>query len=507
MRPSDVVRKLRLAAVVLASLGAVLARGDVPTFATALTGANEPAGGSPAGGGVATITLEETGFSWAVWVDGIGVPTSATLRKGPPGVVGPIAVDLGAIRFSSGLAPGFAKVSAPFRDDVLTNPRGYYVEVTTRDFPAGAVRGQLDGGGAAGLSSYTTVLTGANEVPIATTERIAGGANLTLVGGTLRYAVLVNGPLAPTGVVLQRGLAGTTGPVVLELPTSFASGVASGVVAVPPLLADEIRTNPKGFYVNVRSVDFPDGAIRGALAPVDPVTVFVPTVAKADGLNGTRFVTDLRIYNPGHTRATVRLDLFASADEAAGPADTRTVDVDQGAHAIYDDVLGSVFGASGTGALRITSDRYLVVASRVLNDQRPSGHGTTGLPVPALALTDAPRTGALLMLSNASSGDVAKGLGFRTNIGWFNPLGTPVHVTFRARKNDQTVIGSVDLTLAPYARGQLPVFDQISSTPANERAPANFFVTYESDAPLFVYAAVVDNATGDGILLPGTSAR
>ncbi len=491
-------RMLLLTAVLLASASLSLPAA-ARTFATALTGANEfPEAGSPGGNGIATITVEDTGLAWAVWVNGIGIPTSVTLRKAPPGSNGPLAADLGAIHFTNGLATGFAKTSIPLRDDVFANPRDYYIQVTTFEYPGGAIRGQLDSG-AAGLVAYTTALLGENEVPVATTQVIAGGANVTLVGSQLRYAIIVNGVLTPTSVVLARGLAGTNGPDVLDLSASFSVGVATGLLSIPQALADEIRANPSGFYVNVKSVDFPNGAIRGQLAPLDPVTVWIPTVAKAEGENGTHFVSDLRIYNPTSTKATVKIDLFAAASEASGPAGTKTIQVEEGAHAVVDDVLGTLFGTAGLGALKITSDRYLVVASRVLNDLRPSGRGTTGLQVPALALTEAPRSGALLMLSNATD--------FRTNIGYFNPLASPVHVTFQARKNDQTIVGSASLTLGPYARAQLPAFVLISATPPDEQSPANFYVTYTADAPLFVYGAVVDNVTGDGILVAGAAAR
>ena len=38
---------------------------------------------------------------------------------------------------------------------------------------------------------------------------------------------------------------------------------------VPEALRDEIRNNPAGFYVNVHTADYPDGAIRGQLVNVE----------------------------------------------------------------------------------------------------------------------------------------------------------------------------------------------------------------------------------------------
>jgi hypothetical protein len=150
----------------------------------------------------------------------------------------------------------------------------------------------------------------------------------------------------------------------------------------------------------------------------------------------------------------------------------------------------------------------VVVTSRVLNDQRPVSGGTNGLLVPGSVHTDAPINGTLALLSNASADDVAAQIGFRTNVGYFNPTANTVKATFKAVKADGTVLATTaSITIAGFARVQQAVFDLFSTVLPADRAQPDFFVTYTTDGPLFVYAAVVDNKTGDGIYITGANPR
>ena len=51
----------------------------------------------------------------------------------------------------------------------------------------------------------------------------------------------------------------TSPPAASDCPQSSTQGVAAGLI-------QELMANPAGFYVNVHTADFPDGAIRGQLA-------------------------------------------------------------------------------------------------------------------------------------------------------------------------------------------------------------------------------------------------
>jgi hypothetical protein len=71
-----------------------------------------------------------------------------------------------------------------------------------------------------------------------------------------------------TAAHIHRGASGVNGPpvITLDVPDDNDSDDCD---EVPDALVDEIRNNPGGFYVNVHTADFPDGAIRGQLVNVE----------------------------------------------------------------------------------------------------------------------------------------------------------------------------------------------------------------------------------------------
>ena len=91
-----------------------------------------------------TVNLGQREICWQTSASDITLPATAShIHKAAPGIRGPIVVPLSppdaggtANGCASGLDPALVK-------DILTNPAGYYVNVHTSDYPAGAVRGQL----------------------------------------------------------------------------------------------------------------------------------------------------------------------------------------------------------------------------------------------------------------------------------------------------------------------------------------------------------------------------
>lgn len=363
---------------------------------------------------------------------------------------------------------------------------------------------------ASAQTTFTTTLRGSEEVPGPGDPNGSGFAVITISGTTIDYSLLVNGLTNPTAAHIHSGVFGVAGPIVVPLNPTFGAGCATGSVAgVSSTLIDQILANPSAFYVNVHSTEFSDGAIRGQLgnssAQLPTRTFFVPVVGKLTGARNEQFISDVRIINRSATPATVTIDFFASSATALpGPTSTQVVTVPPNSQLVVNDILGTTFNTSGSGALRITSDQDVIVVSRILNDKRQGNGGTTGLFVPASSLDQTCSNGILPFLSSASPSDTANGAGFRTNVGWFNPNAFAVTVTFTLRRNDGSVLGTETVTVPAYSRLQEGIFELIDSVPESQRRIDDYFVTYTATGgPVVVYAAVVDNHTGDGYYLTG----
>jgi hypothetical protein len=83
--------------------------------------------------------------------------------------------------------------------------------------------------------------------------------------GQICWNLYARGIDAATAAHIHRGDAGLAGPVVLALTTPGADGRSQGCAGVDPGLARELAGTAHGFYVNVHSAPFPNGAIRGQL--------------------------------------------------------------------------------------------------------------------------------------------------------------------------------------------------------------------------------------------------
>jgi len=132
---------------------------------------------------------------------------------------------------------------------------------------AGAVAGLTLASGAA--SSQTTVLraslAGSNEVPKAGGG--TGTARITLNPDTGRvcFSIKLQGVGTTAAGHIHKGASGKAGPVFIPLfakPTKAPKGCVTGQKKSS---INAILKKPGGYYVNVHTAKYPDGAARGQL--------------------------------------------------------------------------------------------------------------------------------------------------------------------------------------------------------------------------------------------------
>jgi hypothetical protein len=111
---------------------------------------------------------------------------------------------------------------------------------------------------------FEAPLRGGSEVPKGAPKG-SGTVKLTMTGAEVCWVFSkLKGIDKPVAAHIHKGRAGVSGPVVVPLDAKFK---ASGCIFPSPATVKAIEADPKGFYVNVHSKRYPNGAIRGQLRP------------------------------------------------------------------------------------------------------------------------------------------------------------------------------------------------------------------------------------------------
>ena len=224
-------------------------------------------------------------------------------------------------------------------------------------------------------------------------------------------------------------------------------------------------------------------------------TLTLPAVASLPpGSAAAPFFSDVRVFNTSYTSpvsVTAVYRCFLGTCPGAAPQATFTLAARESR--AFDDVVATTFDApSSAGAAEFTSAGTLVRVTSRLYSTAPVP--TVGMFVPGLQSAEAHTVSVLTSLANGS---------FRTNVGVYN--GNDVGVTATVRLFDGLeLLGSRTVTLAPRSGTQINrIFDVLGR---GDRTTTNAFAVVESDtssAPLFTYAAVIDNATSDPSFVSG----
>ena len=121
----------------------------------------------------------------------------------------------------------------------------------------------------AGGRPLTATLTGAAEVPGPGDTNGTGTATIRLNPGQGKVCFVLTAAsivLPATGAHIHVGAAGSFGDVVVPLTPPDATGVSGGCVSAASATIKAILKNPSGYYVNIHTSDFGNGAIRGQLS-------------------------------------------------------------------------------------------------------------------------------------------------------------------------------------------------------------------------------------------------
>jgi predicted Ser/Thr protein kinase len=111
-------------------------------------------------------------------------------------------------------------------------------------------------------TSFTVAMKSSAEVPTSTASSSSGTAKVTINDTKVCWDFTLSGVDNPDAAHIHRGGPNVSGPVVVPLGDGYNQ---KGCTDAPAATTQAILANPAGYYVNVHSVQFPDGAVRGQL--------------------------------------------------------------------------------------------------------------------------------------------------------------------------------------------------------------------------------------------------
>lgn len=238
-----------------------------------------------------------------------------------------------------------------------------------------------------------------------------------------------------------------------------------------------------------------DGALpeRGKAAAPQFV---IPAVARAEGANGTHFVTDVRVLNRSSQPTTFTAYFTPGGNDGRVGFAAMNYTLAAGQLLALDDVVSSEFRTAGVGNMEITGDAAaLLVTSRTYND---STGGTFGQFIPATTAARGMSAGEaplhIAQLENSAS--------FRTNAGVAEVAGEAGVVAIRVFDASGSQIAAYDVPIAAFSQAQIPILGGIGGTPAS--AARATVAVMSGSARVVAYGSVVDNVSGDPIYVPAT---
>jgi hypothetical protein len=225
-------------------------------------------------------------------------------------------------------------------------------------------------------------------------------------------------------------------------------------------------------------------AAATALALNPSSEVFVPAAARGPGANGSVWVTDLYLFNPGVT--TVAADVYwLPRDTDNSGASPVSFTLAGGETLVLEDVILETFGFdSGAGAFRIVGTGSLVVNSRIYNlsGSATFGQGFEGIPASA-ALTAGSSTDVVGLSENSA---------FRTNVFAVNTGASTATIDLELRDSNGTTLASRSYDLPPYAA----FYRNITDLGASSFAAGTLHAEVTAGSAMVV-GSKVDNGSGD----------
>ena len=260
----------------------------------------------------------------------------------------------------------------------------------------------------------------------------------------------------------------------------------------------DTSTFPSGSYMLYVAVDTTEGLYLTSTeqpitvtnsTPRTPLAWMLPSSARAAGVGGAFYTTDLTIANTGILDAAVTLK-FLGHDVDGSSGLEKSIVVGAGKSVTQADVLNSVFGLeSGYGAVLMKSN----YANLILTSQTstPRGGGTYGQ-----SFSGMPITGSHRAYPSGEIGEIRENAAFRCNLVLANPVNSQRFFTVALLDPEGNVLASKQYIVPPQGMTQVNrVVRDLGIT--TDVTGARLSITSSDHGFFIAYASLIDNVTND----------
>ena len=279
------------------------------------------------------------------------------------------------------------------------------------------------------------------------------------------------------------------------VPLQWAAGSLFPVVSGGGLLAEfrpEEGTTPPLAYGTLVDNSSGDSTFHPAMAPLS--LLYLPAIGNVAGASGV-FLTELSISNTSDATVTARAT-FLDHDGATTSAPSVSLTLDAHETLRMSDALRDLFGLTQSyGALQLKTldgSSALVATARVYTPSLTTS-GTVGQQINAITTRDLRLEGSLLGLEQDDR--------FRSNVAFLNPGASSALVTLELRDGAGNLLASRTLDIPPsrYLQRSLTALFPTVAFPSGAALTLSFRTSPE---PIFAFASVIDNGTGDPSFFP-----
>jgi hypothetical protein len=311
-------------------------------------------------------------------------------------------------------------------------------------------------------------------------------------GSTCTFAIdptSVSEPASGGGGIIRittdEGCPWNTSSMADWIEVSPSSGIGSRVIGYT------VDENPGEARVGeVIIADLVFTVSQEGVAPPPSFSTMVAGIAETEGAAGTRWRSDLAILNRGATTAEVEITYRHEGGSAQSSLSVRAGEVVE-----LVNVAGLTFGSpDSAGSVEVLSSAPVTVTARTFND---APQGTFGQSLPGVTVEDGLAPGEVAVLTQIGSDD-----DIRTNIGFVDLGGQGALARIRLFDGNGDELGS-ELGEIIAAGGWSQVNRVFRAANAGDCRGCYALVDLVGDqGPVWAYASVVDNDSGDPTTIP-----